>query len=57
MLFVVAGESLLLSSPLPGSFGWTGISLIILGIVLHSFNVKKISVKNKGEGQKLKQSV
>lgn len=59
VLFVVAFESLLLSSPLPGSIAWTGISLIILGIILHSFSVKKIGVKNKKEieNRKIEQNV
>ncbi|MBF0707943.1 multidrug resistance efflux transporter family protein [Alkalihalobacillus hwajinpoensis] len=43
VLFVIAGEGLLLSSPLPTYIAWVGIALIIVGIVLHSFNVKKLN--------------
>ena len=43
VLFVIAGEGLLLSSPLPNSIAWIGIILIILGIILHSFRVKMMN--------------
>ncbi|WP_347551133.1 multidrug resistance efflux transporter family protein [Pseudalkalibacillus hwajinpoensis] len=45
VLFVIAGEAVLLSSPLPGSVASTGVLLIVLGIVFHSYNVKKKNSK------------
>ncbi|WP_226658778.1 DMT family transporter [Guptibacillus hwajinpoensis] len=43
VLFVIAGEGMLLSSPLPNTIAWVGIMLIIAGIILHSFRVKRMN--------------
>ena len=43
VLFVIAGEAWLLSSPLPNTIAWTGILLIIIGIILHSYRVKMMN--------------
>lgn len=36
VLFALLGEMLLLSAPLPSMLSWTGIAVIILGMILHS---------------------
>ncbi|AJO18227.1 multidrug resistance efflux transporter family protein [Bacillus paralicheniformis] len=36
VLFAAAGEILLLSSPLPGAISWSGMALVIIGMVLNS---------------------
>lgn len=36
VLFALAGEMLILSAPLPSLLSWTGIAVIIAGMVLHS---------------------
>lgn len=41
VLFVLLGEVLLLSAPLPGSTAFLGMGLLITGIILHSLSVKK----------------
>jgi hypothetical protein len=38
VLFVMAGEIVLLSSPLPDGISLMGLGIIIIGMVLHSFN-------------------
>lgn len=43
VLFAVAGEMILLSSPFPSFLSSIGMSLVIIGMILHSF----ISVKKK----------
>ncbi|RBW70139.1 DMT family transporter [Bacillus taeanensis] len=43
VLFVIGGEAFLLSSPVPSEAAAAGILIIILGIVLHSFSMKKIN--------------
>lgn len=49
IIFVILGEVLLLSSPLPSGLAITGILIIIIGMVLHSFasTNKKVSSKEK----------
>ena len=37
VLFALAGEVLLLGSPIPDIYGIIGIGLVMLGMVLHSF--------------------
>lgn len=37
VLFAVAGEIILLSSPVPSIVSWIGMSLVVLGMVLHSY--------------------
>lgn len=37
VLFAVAGEVILLSSPLPSALSFTGMALVIAGMVLHSY--------------------
>ncbi|MYL31171.1 multidrug resistance efflux transporter family protein [Halobacillus halophilus] len=41
VLFVLLGEVLLLSAPLPGLTAFLGIGLLVTGIILHSLTVKK----------------
>jgi hypothetical protein len=59
VLFVIIGEVLLLSTPLPSGLVMVGLSIIILGILLHSYFTKKINTKQnsvrlyKNEEQKL----
>ncbi|WP_108670214.1 multidrug resistance efflux transporter family protein [Peribacillus acanthi] len=43
ILFVIGGESILLASPLPSGLTILGILLIIIGIIAHTFNMKKIN--------------
>ncbi|MCA0970861.1 multidrug resistance efflux transporter family protein [Halobacillus litoralis] len=43
VLFVIAGEAYLLSSPLPSGIAVAGVSCIIIGIIVHTFHVKKIA--------------
>lgn len=45
VLFALAGEMLILSSPMPSLLSWTGIAVIIVGMVLHSM----LSQRAKGE--------
>lgn len=40
IIFVMIGEALLLSSPLPNVYASIGLGIIILGILLHSLQVK-----------------
>ncbi|MDZ5470229.1 multidrug resistance efflux transporter family protein [Bacillus sp. 31A1R] len=47
VLFVIVGEVLLLSSPLPTGIEIVGIIVITLGMLLHSFYSKSVSVKPK----------
>ncbi|WP_419886944.1 multidrug resistance efflux transporter family protein [Neobacillus niacini] len=52
VLFAVIGELILLESPLPSILSWTGMTLVMAGMVLHSYvshkgdipNGKKVSV-------------
>jgi len=37
VLYAVAGELLLLSAPLPSYLSWSGMGLVIVGMVLHSY--------------------
>ncbi|MDQ0254837.1 drug/metabolite transporter (DMT)-like permease [Evansella vedderi] len=47
IIFVVIGEVVLLSSPLPNGLAVGGLLLIILGIFIHSFITKKTKVNRK----------
>lgn len=47
VLFVIIGEVVLLSSPLPNGLAMIGLLIIIIGMVLHSLFSKKIRVKPK----------
>ncbi|MFB1082687.1 multidrug resistance efflux transporter family protein [Jeotgalibacillus sp. JSM ZJ347] len=40
VLFVIAGEAILLSSPLPSGVAAAGIGLIVVGIVVHTLNMR-----------------
>ncbi|WP_404407117.1 multidrug resistance efflux transporter family protein [Jeotgalibacillus malaysiensis] len=40
VLFVIAGEAILLSSPLPSGIASMGIGLIVVGIVVHTLNMR-----------------
>jgi drug/metabolite transporter (DMT)-like permease len=46
VLFVIIGEVLLLSAPLPNSTAIVGIIIIIFGVFLHSYTSKRI-IKTK----------
>ena len=43
VLFVIIGEVFLLSSPLPSKLATTGLLVIILGMLLHSFYSRKLN--------------
>ncbi|WP_096201708.1 DMT family transporter [Bacillus sp. FJAT-45350] len=45
VLFVIIGEVLLLSSPLPSGLAMVGILIIMLGMLLHSYYSQKIATK------------
>jgi drug/metabolite transporter (DMT)-like permease len=45
VLFVIIGEVFLLSTPLPSGISNFGLLIIVLGMVLHSYNTKKMSTK------------
>ncbi|WP_370223539.1 multidrug resistance efflux transporter family protein [Cytobacillus sp.] len=48
VLFAVLGEVLLLSSPLPSGISFTGMALVIVGMVLHSYvTSNKVILKRK----------
>ncbi|KIL51423.1 hypothetical protein KP77_09350 [Jeotgalibacillus alimentarius] len=40
VLFVIAGEALILSSPLPTGTASAGIGLIVVGIIIHTLNMR-----------------
>jgi len=59
VVFVMMGEALLLSIPLPSGIALIGLHIIIIGMVLHSFYSKGSPIKGKKtalqiEGQKMK---
>ncbi|CUB10097.1 hypothetical protein BN2127_JRS1_01882 [Bacillus cereus] len=37
VLFALVGELILLSAPIPSSLSWIGMSLVIIGMILHSY--------------------
>ncbi|KAB2441081.1 DMT family transporter [Bacillus luti] len=37
VLFALVGELILLSAPIPSSLSWIGMSLVIVGMILHSY--------------------
>ncbi|MDM5155278.1 multidrug resistance efflux transporter family protein [Bacillus sp. DX1.1] len=37
VLFALLGELILLSAPLPSSLSWVGMSLVVVGMILHSY--------------------
>jgi drug/metabolite transporter (DMT)-like permease len=43
ILFVIMGEAAILSVPFPGGFALIGILLIIMGMIVHTLNVKKMN--------------
>ncbi|MFE8698049.1 multidrug resistance efflux transporter family protein [Cytobacillus sp. FJAT-53684] len=45
VLFAVFGELLLLSAPSPSILAWTGMQLVIIGMILHSYVSKRSSNK------------
>lgn len=45
VLFVLIGEAILLSTPLPNGLAITGLFIIMIGILLHSFFTKKVDSK------------
>ncbi|MFC7063309.1 multidrug resistance efflux transporter family protein [Halobacillus seohaensis] len=45
VLFVIIGEVLLLSTPLPSGLALLGLFIIILGLILHSYFSKKVTTK------------
>lgn len=49
VLFVIVGEVVLLSTPLPNGLAMIGLLIIILGMLLHSLFSRKISAKRKVE--------
>ncbi len=51
VLFVVVGEVLLLTTPLPSGLAFVGLFVIVLGMLLHSYYTKKINTKQSLELQ------
>ena len=51
VLFVIIGEMLILGAPLPNAIALTGIGIIIVGMILHSYHTmlvaKKSNIKEK----------
>jgi drug/metabolite transporter (DMT)-like permease len=47
VLFVIIGEALLLATPLPSGIATLGLIIIILGMLIHSYNTNKISIKKR----------
>ncbi|MCA0987174.1 DMT family transporter [Guptibacillus algicola] len=43
ILFVIAGETALLASPLPSGVALVGVMFIIVGIIVHTLNMKKMN--------------
>ena len=37
VLFALVGELIWLSAPIPSSLSWIGMSLVIIGMILHSY--------------------
>ncbi|MCP3027488.1 multidrug resistance efflux transporter family protein [Halobacillus sp. A5] len=55
VLFVMLGEVVLLSTPLPGGLAALGLFIIIAGMVLHSYFTKKLSTRRHTSTPLLKQ--
>ncbi|WP_101842313.1 multidrug resistance efflux transporter family protein [Halobacillus sp. Marseille-P3879] len=55
VLFVMLGEVVLLSSPLPGGLAALGLFIIIAGMVLHSYFTKKLSTRKQPAAPILKE--
>jgi drug/metabolite transporter (DMT)-like permease len=47
VFFVLIGEVLLLSTPLPNGWATTGLGIILVGMLLHSFSSRRIDVAEK----------
>ncbi|WP_456277690.1 DMT family transporter [Bacillus sp. AK128] len=47
ILFVIIGEMLFLSMPLPSMISFMGVTLVIMGMVFHSVLSKKLTIKPK----------
>jgi len=45
VLFVIAGEAILFSTPLPTGIASLGILFIIMGIIIHTYNMKNMNNK------------
>ena len=50
VLFVIVGEVLLLSSPIPSGLAIKGVFIILVGMVLHSYYTKKMNTKPNSVG-------
>lgn len=46
VLFAILGEVILLSTPLPSALATVGLSIIVLGVVLHSYFSKNVNTKH-----------
>jgi hypothetical protein len=44
VLFTVLGELVLLSTPLPSLLSWTGMLIIMVGMILHSFRSRGAAI-------------
>jgi uncharacterized membrane protein len=55
VLFVLLGEVLLLSTPLPNGIAVIGLFLIVIGMLLHSHFTKKITTKQSAPVRLLKE--
>ncbi|WP_332633621.1 DMT family transporter [Halalkalibacter flavus] len=51
VLFVLMGEIALLSTPLPNGMAMIGMSLIVIGMLMHSYFTKKMKTKQPPLGQ------
>ncbi|WP_332695796.1 DMT family transporter [Halalkalibacter lacteus] len=54
VLFVLIGEMLLFSAPLPSGLAVLGLSLIVIGMLLHSYFTKRMTTKQNVPMQLLK---
>lgn len=49
VLFAVAGEIILLSSPMPSIISWIGMMIIMIGMILHSYLSQKNNVTHQNK--------
>ena len=49
VLFALVGELIWLSAPIPSSLSWIGMSLVIIGMILHSY-VAVVVKRRKNNG-------
>ncbi|MGR5911743.1 DMT family transporter [Bacillus cereus] len=50
VLFALVGELIWLSAPIPSSLSWIGMSLVIIGMILHSYVAVVVKKRRKNNG-------